>query len=81
VFSDNRPELVQPYFPIVEQMVDLGKWRIATNWSLLSQLPPSQFIGLPGSFTNDFALWPDRDGMMETPNGTGLKGIEFPGVY
>ena len=33
VFSDNRPDLALPYFPIIEQMVELGRWRAAVDWA------------------------------------------------
>jgi hypothetical protein len=32
VFSDNRPELALPYFPVIEQMTELGKWRTSVDW-------------------------------------------------
>ena len=49
VFSDNRPELALPYFPIIEQMVELGKWRTSVDW-----LPRAGKCSLPGAFTNYF---------------------------
>ena len=49
MFSDNRPELALPYFPIIEQMVELGKWRTSVDW-----MPRAGKCSLPGAFTNYF---------------------------
>jgi hypothetical protein len=87
VFSDNRPHLALPYFPIIEQMVELGQWRAAVDW-----LPRAGKCSLPGAFTNYFGDWPDPDGGRVTPrgenssgapanNGTRLAGINFPGHF
>lgn len=87
VFSDNRPELSLPYFPIIEQFVPLGKWRTQVDW-----LPRDGKCSLPGAFTNFFEFWPDPDGKHWTPRGGGnnssgnasvsqLHGINFPGHF
>ena len=32
VFSDNRPELVQPYFKTILNHVELGQWRASMQY-------------------------------------------------
>ena len=73
VFSDNRPELAEPYFAVLENALELGKWRAGfQTWH------SGQYGHVAGQNINGF------HGMEETsPDGrsavrAGFQGIELP---
>ena len=73
VFSDNRPELVQPFFKTILNHVELGQWRASMEfWG------DGVSAATPGFWAQDFnhmdQLSTDHSGFVKA----GYKGIQLP---
>jgi hypothetical protein len=72
VYSDNRPELAEPFFDAIDSLMELGKRRASKiSWSKGSK-------GFSGNEIDDFGV--GNFGSTTIMPG-GYRGIEFPGHF
>ena len=73
VFSDNRPELAEPYFAVLQDAVELGKWRAG-----LKTWHSGSFGHVAGQNINSFQGMEQTSADGRSPVSAGYRGLELP---
>ena len=73
VFSDNRIELAEPYFAVLQNAVELGRWRAG-----LKTWHSGSFGHVAGQNINSFQNMEQTGVGGQTPVPAAYKGIELP---